>query len=71
MQQIKSLQKRAIVLGGFKDLGFSCRTAFYNVCKSLDCTFNDFDLINFYEGRNFDNVLLSKLESVLEMLKHE
>lgn len=71
MKQLKPLQKRAVIIGGFTHLGFTCRTAFYNVCKSLDSTLNGFELINFYNGEVVSETLVNRLEAVLEMLKNE
>lgn len=56
---------------GFLQLGFKGKSAFYNACKSIDVTLNGFQLVSFYDNCEASETLLSKLESILEMLKHE
>jgi len=67
----KSSIKCFTVLQEFKGLGFWGRTAFLNVCRSIDETLDGFDLIIFYEENRADDVLLTRLEMILERLKLE
>lgn len=64
-------KKRCAIIRGFLQLGFGGIHAFYNVCKSIDATLNGFKLIKFYEGQIDDEVLVTKLEAILEVLKYE
>lgn len=64
-------QQRASILGGFHAFGFNSRTVFFNVCMSLDCTLNGFDLVAFYDDKKLEKSLMNRLEAILEMLKNE
>lgn len=70
-RQLSLIQRRAIVLHEFKQLGFGGIHAFRNVCLSVDGTFGFFELVWFYCNRCYDVQTLSKVEDVLETLKHE
>ena len=72
MKIVKPLyKKRCAILKGFLQLGFGGICSFYNVCKSVDATLNGFKLIQFYKGELEDEVLVTKLESILEAIKYE
>ncbi len=71
MKVLKTRHKRATLIGGFFRLGFTSRTAFYNVCRSIGCALTCFEILNFYEGKNVSDSVVSKIEDVLEVLKNE
>ena len=59
------------VLEGFRDLGFKSLRAFYNVCKSVDVTFNGYELIEFFKLGRASFSFLVGLEAVLYRLRYE
>jgi len=63
--------KRINILFTFKRLGFRGRTAFYNVCKSIDVTLSSLDIINFYDHEFVSENLVTKMEGFIEKLKNE
>jgi hypothetical protein len=67
----KSSIKCFAVVREFQKLGFWGRSAFLNVCRSIDETLDGFDLIILYDEYIADDVLLTKLEMILERLKFE
>jgi hypothetical protein len=72
MKIVKPFNKRrCAIVTEFLRLGFGGICSFYNVCKSIDATLNGFKLIEFYEDRLVDDVFVTKLESVIEILKYE
>ena len=72
MKTFKPLnKKRCAIIRGFLQLGFGGIYSFYNVCKSVDATLNGFKLLKFYKGQLEDDVLATKLESILEAIKYE
>lgn len=64
-------QKRNAIITEFFKLGFWGKTAFYNVCKSIDVALNGFELIAFYEGYKVNKPMVEKLEAIIDKLKTE
>jgi hypothetical protein len=67
----KIQKQRNVILHEFKSLGFRGKTPFFNVCKSIDVALNGFELMEFYQGYNVSELLVSKLYAILERLKNE
>ena len=64
-------KERSIILSEFKKMGFWGKTAFFNVCKSLDVTLNGFELLQFYEGISVKQSLINRLYAIIECVKNE
>lgn len=64
-------KERSVILSEFENLGFLGRTPFFNVCKSLDVTLNGFELLEFYNGTNISQPLVSRLYAIIECVKNE
>lgn len=72
MKIAKPLQlQRCVLLNRFYKLGFRGRTAFYNVCKSLDATLNGLEIISFYDFGNTNQSLINRLNAVIDCLENE
>jgi hypothetical protein len=67
----KIQSERNVILHEFKSLGFWGKTAFFNVCKSIDVTLNGFELVRFYQGDAVSKAVVSRLYAILERLKNE
>lgn len=65
------LQRRNILLSQFTELGFIGEIAFYNVCKNIDVTLSSYELASFYKGYKVRECMLSRLEQIIDFLKHE
>ncbi|TVZ55628.1 hypothetical protein OD91_0883 [Lutibacter sp. Hel_I_33_5] len=65
------IKKRYAIQRGFYKLGFRGRTAFFNVCKSIDVTLSDFELLNFYDHGKSSPGLVTRLEEILDTLQYE
>ena len=67
----KIQQERNNIIADFKSLGFTCRTAFFNVCKNFDLALSGFELVAFYEGHKVEQKTINRLHAIIEVLKHE
>lgn len=65
------IEKRLNIIINFKRLGFVGRVAFYNVCKSIDTTLSDFDIVDFYDYGNATVEFTNKMESIVNTLRYE
>lgn len=63
--------KRCYIILCFRRFGFRGRTAFYNVCKSIDTTLNGLDIVQFYDFDFVSENMVIKMEAVLQKLKTE
>lgn len=69
--QLSLIQRRAIVFQEFEQLGFGGIQAFRNVCLSVDGTLSFWELTWFFYWLKCEESTVSKIENVLEILKHE
>lgn len=67
----KVQNQRKAIINDFNCMGFRGRTAFYNVCKSIDVRLSGFALIEFYSGVKICENLTEKLETIIEILRYE